>query len=235
MCFNVEMVSDKGLVRPSNQDSILSIPERGIFAVADGMGGGRDGELASKWVCEELSRMEDVKGALDAANRKVVEYARERGYETMGSTAVVLQTGPENGKCTFFWVGDSRAYHCRDGSSKRITCDHTVAAELGLDVLDKIRMPDGRPRYRQHPLAHVLTRAVGVAPWLKIDSREGSFSKGDRFLLCSDGVHDLVSDTDINFILEETPSPEEVVSVLSQTVKMRGAHDNFSAVCIFCK
>lgn len=221
-------VSETGLVRADNQDHVLADSERGIFAVADGMGGGSEGALASEIVCEELAevdeerfkeRLEAVEKAIGDANRRIYFHATEKHYEQMGSTVAVLVADKNDyTRAAVAHVGDSRVYRLHKGVLKLLTADHTLGARLG--------------KGRDNPLAHLLTQVVGgslsvFATWAKID-----LCAGDRFLLCSDGVHDLVSDEEIGDLLRHHEDLEELKKMLSGIVVSRGAHDNFSFVLI---
>lgn len=221
-------VSETGLVREDNQDHVLADPERGIFAVADGMGGGAEGAFASEIVCEELAkvneerfkeRLKAVEQAIGDANRRIYFHATEKRYNQMGSTVAALVADKNDyTRAAVAHVGDSRVYRLHEGKLKLLTTDHTLGAKFG--------------KGREDPLAHLLTQVVGgslsvFATWAKID-----LCAGDRFLICSDGVHDLVSDEEIGELLIRYENLEELKETLSGIVVSRGAHDNYSFVLI---
>lgn len=239
-------LSERGLVRENNEDSHLEMPGRGIFCVADGMGGGDCGELASAWVCKEVynalrpqcgddsvfERMTLCEIALERANSRINEYARENDFRQMGSTAAIMVFDPDNRRrAAVCNVGDSRIYRLRDGRLKRLTRDHTVCEELkGLCALPP---GDGcRSVGRSHPLAHVLTRAVGPTAMPRAEWRKVDVKAGDRYLICSDGVHDMLSDRDISTLLSEGADVESAAANIRQAVMAAGAEDNFTIVCL---
>ena len=234
-------MSETGLVRRENQDSLLVGSISGIYCVADGMGGGEEGAKASAIVCEEIYRaaskadhnfvalMELVEIGLQSANARIFTYAKSRGYRQMGSTAAVLAfDGQGSGRAAICHVGDTRVYRIRAGLATQLTRDHTVGTELGA-LLSPKHADDMKER--SHPLAHVLTRAVGtdrrVNPeWRKIDVEDG-----DRFLICSDGVHDVMSDAMIGF-LTGYGKLEDVKKRLAAAIVDKGAPDNYSFIML---
>ena len=235
--FAVATVSDRGLVRAENQDSVLADPVAGLFAVADGMGGGAEGATASRMVCDLLaSSVRAVDGfaaamnatdlALAEANGRILAYAASRGYRQMGSTAVVLLVRPdEPARGAVCHVGDSRIYRIRGETAQLLTRDHTVANALGGAA--------GREGVagRADPLAHVLTRVIGCERCVEPEWRRVDLRPGDRFLLCSDGVHDVVEPVEISFVFAGS-SPESACRRLAALVRSRGAPDNFSCVAV---
>lgn len=242
--FDVAAATDRGLVRPENEDSYLMRKEEFFLAVADGMGGGADGALASSWVCEALTGLlatpsegfrERVKGtgaALEAANARIREYMKERGIKMMGSTAAVLLADPARpSRGVIAHVGDSRIYRWRKGKGIQLTRDHTVGDELGrahVNAADAAAL-----KSRKNPLSHILTRAIGTgfkvrAEWRKIDIRAG-----DRYLLCTDGVHDVLCNVQVSALLGSAKTPAEVLRAFARDVISYGAPDNYTLVCAF--
>lgn len=233
-------VSETGLVRKDNQDNVLVSVQHGVFCVADGMGGGAEGAKASATVCHELKLMTHAAGATLAervyavrasivdANAAIYAYAQERGFRQMGSTAVVMVMDPEDAsRAAVLHVGDSRLYRIRGGLVSLMTRDHSVGRELsdfaGARAVDF--------RSRANPLTHVLTRAVGVRPAVKVDEREIDVRDGDRFVLCSDGVHDVVSDARLG-VFAAGGTLESAATRLAEEVVRRGAPDNYSFVIV---
>lgn len=234
-------VSDVGLVRPENQDRLFAGFLSGIYCVADGMGGGDEGAKASELVCSEVyrsvssspddfaSRMDAIEEGLQAANLIIYNYAKSRHYRQMGSTAAILVFDtPGSDQAAICHVGDSRVYRIRDGLATLLTRDHTVAVELGLMMLSD---SGDKLSGRAHPMAHVLTRAIGTDSKLNTQWRKVKVAKGDRFLICSDGVHDVVSDALIGFLAGYGPL-EVVKERLVSTIVNGGAPDNYSFILI---
>jgi len=241
--FVASSVSEKGLVRSENQDAVLCEAEAGLFAVADGMGGGSEGALASKWVAEALDevakanvslslaeRMELVGEMLKRANRRIRLRAAECGHKTMGTTVALILVDPlDLSQAKVCHAGDSRVYRLRGGTLQPLTRDHTVGCELGSAA-----QAGGYARgcgSRRNPLSHVLTRAVGTEDLLRLEWMDIGLERGDRFLLCTDGVHDVMEDEDIRAILPGGTTSETVARI-SKRVMERGAPDNFSIVCV---
>ncbi|MBQ7233963.1 MAG: serine/threonine-protein phosphatase [Kiritimatiellae bacterium] len=239
--LKVITASETGLVRKDNQDSILADHSAYLYCVADGMGGGAEGARASKLVCDRMrravgevgdgfvSRMEAVALSLTDANSTILGYAMSRGYKQMGSTAAVLLfEGEESSRAAVCHVGDSRVYRIRRGLASSLTRDHTVGVELG-SLAGAVKA--GEFSSRSNPLAHILTRAIGTEPavvpeWKKID-----VEPGDRFVICSDGVHDVVSESRLGFLAGYGPI-EKVRERLSAEIVKNGAPDNYSFVLV---
>ena len=233
-------ISETGSVRKDNQDSFFVDRAKTIFCVADGMGGGSEGATASRFVCEEIAkvaeraglaaRMKAVDAAIVSANARILAYAREKGFKQMGSTVAVLLLDPSDSRrAAICHVGDSRVYRIRRRTAEPLTCDHTVGGQLG--ELTKGITAAGF-KSRTNPLAHVLTRAIGAADKVEGEWKKIDVTDGDRFLICSDGVHDVVSDARIGSILSR---PDDLVSAsrrLTDEVVRNGAPDNFSYVMV---
>lgn len=185
--------TDRGLVRPRNEDSVVNRPNVGIWAVADGMGGHNRGDRASLILQEELTRLEPgpseeqvgedaMRGGISAAHERV--RAELGGTGMSGTTVVALVLRGDRYTC--LWAGDSRLYRCAGGQVDLLTTDHSVVQEL---VDAGAITPEAAIR---HPLRNRITRAVGVEPSLELQVRHGDVHPGERFLLCSDGLHGLV-------------------------------------------
>ncbi len=206
--------------------------DRGLWAVADGMGGHDAGDVASAKVAEALLRLpivygldelvESSIGALKRVNQELIVLATANdGQRTIGSTVVGLAIAGRQYCC--FWAGDSRAYRVRDGQIVRLSRDHSLVQDLvSAGMLD----PD---EAENHPNANVITRAVGVAEELRVDIERGEASPGDLFLLASDGLTRLVDDQELAAELTSRP-PEEAADRLIETVLARGAPDNVSII-----
>lgn len=230
-----EVRTDVGKVREHNEDSLLQRPDAGLWAVADGMGGLERGEWASAEVVAALRAApisggfdEDARRAADAihaANRRIHAESEASG-ERMGSTVVALLV---NGRrFAVLWAGDSRAYLLRNGQLHRLTRDHTQVQEL---VDGGLLSPDDAVN---HPMSHVLTRATGVEPGLEIDAIADEAEVGDVFLLCSDGLHGVVSDAEIGLTLGMERLPA-ACDRLIQLVLSRGGPDNVTLVAVGCE
>ena len=233
-------VSETGLVRKDNQDSVFVDQAKTVFCVADGMGGGSEGATASRFVCEEIEkavtaktlaeRMEAVEAAVAAANDRIRAYAKERDFKQMGSTAAVLLLDPSDSRrAAICHVGDSRIYRIRRRKAELLTHDHTIGGQLG--VLTKGITAAGF-KSRTNPLAHVLTRAIGAADKVEADWRRIDVAADDRFLICSDGVHEVVSDARIGSIFSGAGGLAGASRRLEDEVVRNGAPDNFSYVMV---
>ena len=232
--------SETGAVRKDNQDSVFVDRAKTVFCVADGMGGGSEGATASRFVCEEIEkavtaktlaeRMEAVEAAVAAANDRIRAYAKERDFKQMGSTVAILLLDPsDNRRAAICHVGDSRIYRIRRQKAELLTHDHTIGGQLG--DLTKGVLSAGF-KSRTNPLAHVLTRAIGSADKVEGEWRKIDIESGDRFLICSDGVHDVVSDEKIGSILSGSDDLAVASRHLTDEIVRGGAPDNFSYVMI---
>ena len=221
-----------GLRRKVNEDSMLVRTDRGLWAVADGMGGHDAGDVASAMVTDALLRLPIVYGlddlvesaidALKRVNHELISLAAS-GHEsrTIGSTIVGLAIADGQFRC--FWAGDSRAYRIRGDQIIQLTRDHSLVQDLvNAGMLD----PQDA---RNHPNANVITRAVGVVEELRIETANGDARSGDQFLLASDGLTRLVDDHEL---LTELTSqrPADAAETLIETVLSRGAPDNVSII-----
>lgn len=240
-------LTDPGRVRDHNEDTILAHPDIGLAVLADGMGGYRGGEIASaiavRTVCSVLEallpelRTAEVDSdtgctlaslavghAVRMANETVYETARRRPeYQGMGTTLVVLLF--YGNRVTVAHIGDSRLYRIRAGELRQITRDHTLLQELvdgGLCTLEEARLSRDR---------HVITRAVGVDRKVCADIHEDDVAPGDLYLLCSDGLNDMVADEDIRETLTDCRGNlHRAADRLVRLANERGGHDNVSVV-----
>jgi serine/threonine protein phosphatase PrpC len=206
--------------------------DRGLWAVADGMGGHDAGDVASAKVTEALLRLPIVYGldelvesaivALKRVNHELIALAASDDVQrTIGSTVVGLAVADGQFRC--FWAGDSRAYRIRDEQIDQLTRDHSLVQDL---VDAGMLTPQ---EAENHPNASVITRAVGVIEELKIDTVSGDVRSGDQFLLASDGLTRVVDDRELAAELTSRP-PAEAVERLIDTVLSRGAPDNVSII-----
>jgi PPM family protein phosphatase len=229
-----------GRVRPGNQDALHVDTERGIFLVADGMGGHAAGEVASRIAVEVVSAAlaevvdgrpgpDEVTGALERAlrdaERFILEHAaRDRSTSGMGTTLTAGVLSPE-GWYRIGHVGDSRAYLLRDGALAQLTRDHTwVQREV-----DEGRLTPSRAH--RHPLSHILTRALGSGPEAP-DLVGGRTLPDDVLLLATDGLTGPVGQRTLTRIVAAARTPGERVERLIRAANRRGGRDNITAVVV---
>jgi len=245
-------ISDIGLQREGNEDSLLVEDSLGLYIVADGMGGHLAGEVASKvaveminksyrkWLMSEtpedelfgypdrsLSRPGNyILSSIRLANRVIYEMAVVYDqYHGMGTTvSIVLVT---SGLVVAANVGDSRIYMVRDGRLERLSKDHTIVSEqveMGVMSAEEAAVS---------PLKHILTRNLGSAENVDAEIFEIEPSNKDRLILCSDGLTDLVSDEEILAVTKKAEDPENLCQKFVQLARSRGAHDNTTVVSVF--
>ena len=179
-----------GKVRKVNEDSIVSLPDQGIWVVSDGMGGHEAGDFASQAVVDAVAMIDinlepgdmirELRAAITRAHSMITAEAENRGGGTIGATVVTLVLTA--GHFAAFWAGDSRLYRMRDGQIEMLTTDHSLVAALvvgGQMSWDEAEL---------HPQSNAITRAVGVGDELELEKIRGDVQPGDRFLLCSDGL-----------------------------------------------
>jgi len=226
-------LSDVGRVRSVNEDACLEQAERGLWAVADGMGGHTLGDVASRMVVDALARMTgegdlatraaEVRACLADVNRRLMTEAAMREVQTIGSTAAVLLAG--DARCLCLWAGDSRIYLYRDGALQQLTRDHSHVEELvsrGLLSADEAK---------RHPARNLITRAVGVADQFGMDEVELQVMHGDIFLLCSDGLSNEVGAGEIAALLAGN-DVRAATTQLVQHALAHGGRDNISVVTV---
>jgi len=232
VAFDCVSKTDVGLRRKVNEDSLLVRTERGLWAVADGMGGHDAGDVASAKVTQALLELpvvygldelvESAVGAIKNVNRELIALAASSdGQRTIGSTVVGVAIA--NGQFRCFWAGDSRAYRIRDGKIEQLSRDHSLVQSL---VDAGMLKPE---EAESHPNANVITRAVGVSEDLVVDVVGGDARTGDLFLLASDGLTRLVGDSEILAELV-SKAPPAAASSLVDLVLARGAPDNVSII-----
>jgi serine/threonine protein phosphatase PrpC len=234
--MRVEYVSRThvGLRRKINEDALLARPDLGLWVVADGMGGHEAGEVASGMIVDALARLpaadtaerlaEGAISALDRVNGELIALAQVGPQpKTIGSTVVGLAAAGSAYTC--FWAGDSRAYRVRDGCITQITRDHSLVQ--GLVDAGMLSAAEAE----SHPEANVITRAVGAASSLKVDTVRGDIGPGDLFLLASDGLTKIVAEQEIAEFLS-AGSLEDSATRLLDTVLDRGAPDNVSLIIV---
>ena len=231
-------LTDAGKVRQNNEDSLLVGEGRdtSLFAVADGIGGFEAGEVASRIAIEALEELEpegSFETAIRGAHNRILDASREdENLSGMGTTVVAIRfSGTEaNPKAEVVHVGDSRAYLLRDGRLRQLTEDHSLVAEL-------VRSGDlTRAQAADHPQKNLITRALGADEEVEVDTNTLSVEAGDRVLLCSDGLSDMVPESRISEILSEPAEDPESPSrrLLSEALEAGGS-DNITIVLVDVK
>ena len=233
--FETAALSDPGLVREENEDNWFVDETRGIWLVADGMGGHTNGKLASAKIVDCARTIGPAASApdLQARFRDRIYYANnellsiaELNNAVLGSTLVAVLVFGNHLAC--MWAGDSRAYLLRAGQLHRMSKDHTEAQEL----LDKGIIDEEQAL--NWPRKNVITRAVGVFDDLELDMVQGQLADGDRILLCSDGLTGHVSDEEIHDVLLNL-GPEDACRHLVSLTLDRGAKDNVTVIVLECR
>jgi protein phosphatase len=228
--------TDKGPKRLQNEDAFVVKSELGICLVADGMGGAAAGELASRIFVEtalevftknkaqsEQERRDLVQAAFSSAHQRIQDCVKENPhYRGMGCTAELVVF--YNKSCLLGHVGDSRTYLFRNGQLKQLTHDHSLVQ----DQIDRglITVADAR----KHPQRNVILRAVGVDDSVGVDILRGTIVPGDIFLLCSDGLTDMVNDEAIEGVLSSPQSVHQKVEELVELAKSKGGYDNITVI-----
>lgn len=233
--FTVFGLSDQGCVRPNNEDYFIPDAKAGIFILADGMGGAKGGEYASKMSADRLYELllrtppdglEALNQAFREVNREVRETAKGNpDLDGMGTTLLVARAAGDS-QLEIGSVGDSRAYLCSKGALSRITEDQTWVAEVG----SRLGLSD--EALRKHPMRHVLTMAVGSAEDLRVYSTTVRLERGDQVLLCSDGLYGVLDEKMLASALDSEKSLPEKCHYLVDAAKAEGGPDNITVVLI---
>jgi protein phosphatase len=236
--FTCAARTDVGIVRSGNEDNYLMLADRGIFIVADGMGGHAAGEVASEMAVRITSHQigslrgvsddqasERVAEAIRAANDAIFERTlSEHDKRGMGTTATVLVLLP--GRYLIGQVGDSRAYLLRDRQFQQLTKDHSYVQEqvdAGLLTPEQARV---------HPYSNVITRCVGASVDVVPDIYFGTLEKGDVILLASDGLTGMLEDEQLTVILGADGGPQGWVDRMITEANRRGGLDNITAIVV---
>lgn len=234
MAFRSSAATHVGMVRKVNQDAFAERSDIGVWVVADGMGGHEAGELASQTVTEHIKNLapcEDLAGmiavvedSIRAANRELLDQAASYDSQRQpGSTVVVLVINDNQG--ALIWAGDSRIYRRRDETVELITRDHSHVQDL---VEQGVILES---EAESHPMANVITRAIGINEPLELETKLIEVRSDDQFLLCSDGLSRLVTNEEIQSMMSNKDS-EEVTQSLLHTALVRGARDNVTLICV---
>jgi serine/threonine protein phosphatase PrpC len=231
-------VTDAGKVRQNNEDALLvgEGEDETLFVVADGIGGFEAGEVASSLAVEVLKELRpdrSFKTAIAEANRRILAAGRgDEKFSGMGTTVVALRFGGTQREPTaeVAHVGDSRAYLVRGGEMNPITEDHSLVAEL-------VRSGDlTRDQAAEHPQKNLITRALGADEEVDVDTTVLPIEAGDRVLLCSDGLSDMVPEPRISEILiESSEDPERAARGLLSAALDAGGNDNITVIVVDVK
>lgn len=222
--------TDQGLVRANNEDAFLIDDQRALFAVADGMGGHRGGEVASHTAIEALraaiANGTDLGEAIIGANDAVIAKAEgDEGLTGMGTTLTAMLAIGGN-HLLIGHVGDSRAYLLRAGTLHRQTDDHSLVEEL---VREGRLTPE---QAESHPQRAIVTRALGVIDEIEVDLYEVTVKAGDRVVLCSDGLTTMVRERDIERLAGGEGDPQHLADALVAAANDAGGEDNTTVVVI---
>jgi len=233
-------LSDTGSLRVQNEDAMLA--QEGLFVVADGMGGHNAGEVASAMAIKIL-RSAQAKGITDAkdlntaikeVNEQIFNAAIDNSDQRgMGTTITALVITPTNKQtensdksATVANIGDSRTYLLRGGEFRQVSVDHSYVQELVSEGLIT------REEARTHIRRNIVTRALGIEPTVGVDTWTLPLIVGDRYVLCSDGLVDEVSDDDIEACLKITSDPQETAVELVAMANRNGGRDNITVIVV---
>jgi protein phosphatase len=222
------VATDVGLVREGNEDSYLT--DEPLFAVADGMGGHRGGEVASQLAVETLEKLfkkgiGELPEQVQEANRVVFERSVvDEKVAGMGTTLTAALV--EGDRVRLAHVGDSRAYLLREGGLRLLTEDHTLVHRMVTEG------EISKEEAQNHPQRSVLTRALGVETVVDVDDDTVQVRPGDRLLLCTDGLTSMVSELAVEEVLRAVPDPREAAQRLVQLANEGGGTDNTTVVVL---
>ena len=245
-------VTHAGRVRKNNEDALSFDANLGLFLVADGMGGHNAGEVASALAVEAIqgflirSKPGDdftwpygidptlsflgnrLSTAIKLANRRVFKAGESHdSYTGLGTTVVAMVV--EDDQCAFSGVGDSRIYVWADGRLEQLTRDDSwVATVLAREPsMDEAALAS-------HPMRHVLTNVIGAREPIEMDVHERALRGGERFLLCSDGLHGVLDDGQLERVLSSDAAPSAMADDLIRQALDRNVSDNVTALVIAC-
>lgn len=227
LCFGK---TDVGLKRSNNEDAFTVQPGLGLAVVADGMGGAAAGEVASRIFVDTAVEIfsdqasseetaDRVKRAFTLANQRILDHvAAHPADEGMGCTAEIFAVS--GGEIVIGHVGDSRTYRMRNGELKQLTVDHSLVQEqLGQGLIS----PE---EARRHPMRNVILRAVGTKEHVELDILRGKGMTDDVFLLCSDGLTDMIDDDEVLACMRSTGDLSAMADRLVDRAKAAGGKDN---------
>ncbi|MEL6364652.1 MAG: protein phosphatase 2C domain-containing protein [Pseudomonadota bacterium] len=225
--------TNKGLVRQINEDNYLSRSDRGLWLVADGMGGHEAGDVASALIVDRADRagspkrlkdaVHAVGGALHAANADLRAMAAERGPNAViGAATVALVAREDAARC--LWAGDARLYRLRGGDFRQISKDHDLVTEMR-------EREAGSALIEAAMAGNVITRAIGAHDGLDLEGVDVDVAPGDVFLLCSDGLYKEVATPMLADRLRE-PDPNRAAAMLIDNALASGGRDNITAIVV---
>jgi serine/threonine protein phosphatase PrpC len=217
-----------GLERTSNQDSWLELPQAGLWVIADGMGGYQAGDEASRSICEALTNfapgitfehsVDELRERMNGVNEQLYG-ASIRAVDPVQSGSTVVMLLATGDTCAALWAGDSRVYRLRHNELLQMTIDHSWAAQLAL-------------RGIKHQLTdHTILRAVGGESTLVLDVKRDQVQRGDRYLICSDGLYRELTSEQMSALLA-TGEVQHCVQALLEATLAAGAHDNVSLIVV---
>jgi serine/threonine protein phosphatase PrpC len=221
--------TDVGRQRTANEDSLFVRPP--MFAVADGMGGAKAGEVASALAVEAVENARDSGESTEAQLAEIVRSANRRIYDLavadesrrgMGTTLTLVKVHGDD--VTIAHVGDSRAYRLRDGELSQLTRDHSLVAELERSGQITAEAAE------HHPQRSIITRALGPEPDVEVDTYTLTGREDDLFLICSDGLTSMISDDEVTSILRSSSSLEEASEALVLAANQSGGKDNITVI-----
>ncbi len=232
-------LTDVGRQRVHNEDRFILLPEFNVVVVADGMGGHQSGEVASRMAASTIANYfrggdsknanipERLRCAVVEANAKIFARADDsRIHRGMGTTVVAAAFSPNDETLHIAHAGDSRCYRVREGNIAQLTRDHSLVSDALLE----------RPDLTEHDLSYlprnVITRALGISPTVDLDVRTDKVRLGDVYVLCSDGLHGLVTDEQIATIVDETEALTDACTKLIDQANDNGGKDNITVVLV---
>lgn len=234
--FDTGKATDEGCIREINEDSLLSRPDFGLWVVADGMGGHAAGDFASQTIVRELNSIgvaaspDDLHARfmerLTHANTLIRDHARTLQAGTIGATLAAVLVHESRFAC--LWSGDSRIYLLRAGALVQQSKDHTELRAL----LDAGRIT--QEQAADWPRKNVITHAIGVSEDPVCERVSGDLQAGDRFLICSDGLTEHLTDADIASVLATHEDPQAACDQLVGDTIARGAKDNVTVIVVSC-
>jgi protein phosphatase len=243
-------ISDVGLQREHNEDSFTVLADQGLSIVADGMGGHRAGDVASKLATEAIGEFfrktanEDATWpfhfdpnlsdeenklltAIRLANRQIYEHSsRSHDLRGMGTTVVGALYSRRKNRMYIGHVGDSRAYRVREGRIQQLTRDHSLVNDY------LAAMPDMSDEQRSELPKNVITRALGMQDNVEVDIQSDECRLGDTFILCSDGLSGMITDAEIERVIADSQTLEDACRSLVRMANEHGGEDNITAVVI---
>ena len=240
--------TDVGLQREHNEDSFCLMGEYGLFVVADGMGGHRAGDVASRLATDTISAFFQTTAREDAtwpfhydptlsaeenrlitgikvANKSIYEASgRSRDHQGMGTTVVGMLFSPTARRIYVGHVGDSRCYRVREGDIKLLTQDHSLLNDYLREI------PNMSAEQREQLPRNVITRALGMTENVQVDVGSDEPQPGDVYVLCSDGLSGMITDEEIRDIVTASKNPDDSAAKLIEMANDHGGEDNVTAV-----